>query len=526
MHASLLSARPPAPLPADVRREPTLAEADDSGSFRELLLAVEHGVRSGHALARQQRQAAAGSLPTATVHRPSLLPTSPGGAVAPESRDPETAYGADATRSHENESAQPDRLADAVDADPLASASSAIAADPGNDASDPTSPATAAGMHDEPEPEDEGLPSAKDEAGQGVGAQLGSLSLQTASLPIGSAASDAETGTAVGRLSSSIPQQAIAVDAADPAAAPVPEPLASPASATAEPARVVAHTVAEPVRWQPVATPVVFFEPATGTAAERVPAANSTQPTAAAVAVAGQPAAAGIASALTAAAPVTQAAPQTSAMAAAVPLDVDDMQTSPLPAPLTGDPTSSDSGDPSGGGAGEPGSDLARGFASQLAATAHSATHKTAASLADGLAGKLAAVAQVTRQLDRAARAGVQRVEIALEPEALGRVEVQLEFGRDGQVSALFVIDTKEAYDALRSDARTLERALSDAGVNSGSLSFSLREQAAGSGNGFAHSGSGRSHRTGGDTNAPLSPTAVPQSAADAEPSGRLDIRA
>jgi flagellar hook-length control protein FliK len=85
-------------------------------------------------------------------------------------------------------------------------------------------------------------------------------------------------------------------------------------------------------------------------------------------------------------------------------------------------------------------------------------------------------------------RPGLTRIEMALEPASLGRVEVRLDFGRDGSINALFVAETREALDALRADARTLERALTEAGLktDSGSLGFSLREQGAGTGGRFS----------------------------------------
>jgi hypothetical protein len=96
--------------------------------------------------------------------------------------------------------------------------------------------------------------------------------------------------------------------------------------------------------------------------------------------------------------------------------------------------------------------------------------------------------AQVALHIGKSAKAGLTRVEIALEPASLGRVEVRLDFGRDGSINALFMAETREALDALRADARTLERALSEAGVktDSGSLGFSLREQGAGTGGRFS----------------------------------------
>jgi len=58
-------------------------------------------------------------------------------------------------------------------------------------------------------------------------------------------------------------------------------------------------------------------------------------------------------------------------------------------------------------------------------------------------------------------------------------VEVKLEIGQNGRVSAQIIADRPEALEALRNDSRSLEKALQDAGLqaNAGDLSFSLRDQ-------------------------------------------------
>jgi hypothetical protein len=107
--------------------------------------------------------------------------------------------------------------------------------------------------------------------------------------------------------------------------------------------------------------------------------------------------------------------------------------------------------------------------------------------------------AQLALHIGKAVKAGLTCVEIALEPASLGRVEVRLDFGRDGSINALFVAETPEALDALRADARTLERTLSEAGLktDSGSLGFSLREQGAGTGGRFSEAFAGTHDRPG-----------------------------
>ena len=54
--------------------------------------------------------------------------------------------------------------------------------------------------------------------------------------------------------------------------------------------------------------------------------------------------------------------------------------------------------------------------------------------------------AQLAEPVARAAQTGVQRVEIALEPAALGRVNVRLDFTGDGRMSAFFVPKTARRW--------------------------------------------------------------------------------
>lgn len=85
---------------------------------------------------------------------------------------------------------------------------------------------------------------------------------------------------------------------------------------------------------------------------------------------------------------------------------------------------------------------------------------------------------QVAFELGRAAHQGLNRLSMHLHPAELGRVDVRIEVASDGRAMAHVVVDRPETLDALQRDARSLERALSDAGLqtDSGSLNFSLRQ--------------------------------------------------
>lgn len=80
------------------------------------------------------------------------------------------------------------------------------------------------------------------------------------------------------------------------------------------------------------------------------------------------------------------------------------------------------------------------------------------------------------------AQNGVKRFEIRLDPPELGRIDVRLDVGRDGQVTTHLVVERAETLEMLQRDARTLEKALNDAGLktNDESLTFSLKDDGLG----------------------------------------------
>lgn len=90
---------------------------------------------------------------------------------------------------------------------------------------------------------------------------------------------------------------------------------------------------------------------------------------------------------------------------------------------------------------------------------------------------RLAAMEQIAINIQKAVAQGKDTVTIQLRPEDLGRIDVKLEVGKDGQVQAHVRAEKPETLELLQRDARGLERALQDAGLrtDSGSLSFGLR---------------------------------------------------
>jgi len=86
---------------------------------------------------------------------------------------------------------------------------------------------------------------------------------------------------------------------------------------------------------------------------------------------------------------------------------------------------------------------------------------------------------QVAIQIQRAIGNGTDRINIQLRPQELGRVEVKMEVGHDGKLLAVISADKPETLDLLQRDQRSLQDALSNAGLDldSNSLSFNLNGQ-------------------------------------------------
>lgn len=84
---------------------------------------------------------------------------------------------------------------------------------------------------------------------------------------------------------------------------------------------------------------------------------------------------------------------------------------------------------------------------------------------------------QVSVEIRKGIHEGADRIEIRLKPETLGRVDVRLEVGADNRVIATITAEQRHTLELLRADARSLERALQEAGLQTdgGSLNFNLR---------------------------------------------------
>lgn len=76
------------------------------------------------------------------------------------------------------------------------------------------------------------------------------------------------------------------------------------------------------------------------------------------------------------------------------------------------------------------------------------------------------------------ALSGARQFDIRLDPDELGRVDVNLSISDKGEVSARLVVDRVETLHLLQRDARTLERAFEQAGLrpSDGGVDISLRD--------------------------------------------------
>ncbi|MEX2617790.1 MAG: flagellar hook-length control protein FliK [Alphaproteobacteria bacterium] len=83
---------------------------------------------------------------------------------------------------------------------------------------------------------------------------------------------------------------------------------------------------------------------------------------------------------------------------------------------------------------------------------------------------------QISVQVQKAVEQGIDRIRIQLKPADLGRLEIQLDVAQDGKVAIVVNADRPETLEMLRRDARGLQQALLDAGLqtDSGGLSFNL----------------------------------------------------
>ncbi|MFN4339473.1 flagellar hook-length control protein FliK [Parvibaculum sp.] len=86
--------------------------------------------------------------------------------------------------------------------------------------------------------------------------------------------------------------------------------------------------------------------------------------------------------------------------------------------------------------------------------------------------------AAIALQMARNLQKGMSRFEIRLDPPEMGRIDVRMEIRKDGQVVAHMSVERPETLDLLQRDARALQQALTNAGLQADgdSLNFSLKD--------------------------------------------------
>ncbi|MFK7793651.1 MAG: flagellar hook-length control protein FliK [Devosiaceae bacterium] len=91
-------------------------------------------------------------------------------------------------------------------------------------------------------------------------------------------------------------------------------------------------------------------------------------------------------------------------------------------------------------------------------------------------AGQAVPVAAIAVEITRQAANGKTQFDIRLDPPELGRLNVRLEMDASGQTRTHMIVERAETLDMIATDARSLERALQQAGlkVDPGSVSFEL----------------------------------------------------
>ncbi|WNJ99131.1 flagellar hook-length control protein FliK [Thalassospiraceae bacterium LMO-JJ14] len=84
---------------------------------------------------------------------------------------------------------------------------------------------------------------------------------------------------------------------------------------------------------------------------------------------------------------------------------------------------------------------------------------------------------QISVKITKALQTGTDKISIQLKPAELGRVDVKMEMTHDGRVMTVVTAEKQDTLDLLRRDSSELQKALADAGLNSGDMEFNLKGQ-------------------------------------------------
>ncbi len=84
---------------------------------------------------------------------------------------------------------------------------------------------------------------------------------------------------------------------------------------------------------------------------------------------------------------------------------------------------------------------------------------------------------QISVKITKALQTGTDRISIQLKPAELGRVDVKMEMTHDGRVMTVVTAEKQDTLDMLRRDSSELQKALAEAGLESGDMEFNLQGQ-------------------------------------------------
>ena len=305
------------------------------------------------------------------------------------------------------------------------------------------------------------------------------------------AAEEAGIDVAALGVAQAVKAPTIAPNIAPVVAAPATNEPASTTPASASPG------TAEPIIVAEVETPPVVV----ATLVEAAPAvAEAVQP---AMPVVAQAAAEPALKAATAAVAMNEAEP-------AAPTEAEALKTANVQAASLADQADADQGGASQQGQGEPTAEALIAVATDTAAipdapTISQTTATPAASVAEvdpalraEVRGSPETVAQLSAEILKKLDAKTTRFDVALTPDGLGKVDVRIEIGRNGALSASMAFDNAQAAAELRGKSQELRQALSQAGftIADNALRFDVSSQGGQNGhNAFFHFNEGQDGR-------------------------------
>lgn len=108
-------------------------------------------------------------------------------------------------------------------------------------------------------------------------------------------------------------------------------------------------------------------------------------------------------------------------------------------------------------------------------------------------------VDQIKVSISKAAKEGLEKININLKPKELGNIQVRLEVDGDGNMKASIIASRPETLDLLQRDASALRQALADAGLKTGDNAFSFSYRGEQQQNAEAFTRNGNGHHGGSE---------------------------